>query len=362
VVGLKAVLLPRLKDAISEGMPLIEEMAQSVAENLAGNAFAPGAYWEELVCEGEFVNESIPNGFRAPTVPLGENSTVRKQNYSQKFDRMVFSGKTELPKRYRNDAIAKERNGEIKFEKRAHDFTEVRMDFVRKHKLNVDSHPAHWFKAFLPIFNEGRVKEYSMENALTWTNARATMENAGLGGKYSDFTPFNLPELMQHIGLYLLQALSPSPQVEMKFHSQKEDPVNGNDLVHTSFGGRPGMSKRRHKHFKAFFASNNPYRPVPSRDTHPNWKVHPFLKHILQVSQEAVFMGRNLSCDEQTIGFQGNHKDKQRITYKKEGDGFLADCICSDGYTFAFHFRHQDASKKSWKHSSAPLCMQECLG
>jgi len=37
-----------------------------------------------------------------------------------------------------------------------------------------------------------------------------------------------------------------------------------------------------------------------------------------QVSQSAIFLGRNLSCDEQTIGFQGNHRDKQRITYKKK--------------------------------------------
>ena len=151
---------------------------------------------------------------------------------------------------------------------------------------------------------------------------------------------------MQHIGLYLLQALSPSPQVDMKFYSQKDDPVNGNDLAHTSFGVKAATSQRRHRHFKSFFASNDPCHPVPSRDEVPNWKVHPFLKHILKVSQEAVFMGRDLSCDEQTIGFQGNHRDKQRITYKKEGDGFLADCICSDGYTFAFHFRHQAASKK----------------
>ena len=42
---------------------------------------------------------------------------------------------------------------------------------------------------------------------------------------------------------------------------------------------------------------------------------------MISVSKEAVCLGRDLSCDEQTIGFQGNHKDKQRITYKKEGDG-----------------------------------------
>ena len=60
-------------------------------------------------------------------------------------------------------------------------------------------------------------------------------------------------------------------------------------------------------------------------------------------------MGRNLLCDEQTIEFQGHHTDKQRITYKKEGYWFLADCICSDIYTFSFHFRHQEASETIMK-------------
>ena len=161
---------------------------------------------------------------------------------------------------------------------------------------------------------------------------------------------------MSHIGLYLLQGLSPSQQVEMKFHSQAGDPVNGNDFVHSSFGGKPSNSKRRHKHFKCFLSSVNPTIQVPNRDTHPNWKIHPFLKHTYQVSQQAVFLGRNLSCDEQMIVFHGNHKDKQRITYKKEGDGFLADCICSDGYTFAFHFRHQPTSQEIIKQlTCSPL-------
>ena len=61
-----------------------------------------------------------------------------------------------------------------------------------------------------------------------------------------------LHELMKHIGFYLLQGLSPSPQVEIKFHSQSEDPVNGNEFVHKSFGGKPEISKRRHKNFNFF--------------------------------------------------------------------------------------------------------------
>jgi hypothetical protein len=51
---------------------------------------------------------------------------------------------------------------------------------------------------------------------------------------------------------------------------------------------------------------------------------------------EAWDMGQNISCDEQMIGFKGNHVDKQRISYKREGGVFLANTICESGYTYPF--------------------------
>ena len=79
------------------------------------------------------------------------------------------------------------------------------------------------------------------------------LDNAALGGKYPDYTYFSLDELIQRIGLYLFQGLSPSPQVEMKLHPQLQVRVNGNDLICYSFVGSPSKSKRRHRHFKSFF-------------------------------------------------------------------------------------------------------------
>ena len=117
---------------------------------------------------------------------------------------------------------------------------------------------------------------------------------------------------------------------------------------------------RRHKHFKCFFAACDPTKPTPPRESHPNWKVQGMLKHTLFISKEAVCMGRYISVDEQTMSCKGSHPDILRINYKKEGDGFQCDAVCSDGYTYCFFFRNQQAPKKWIDLDVSPLHAQ-CL-
>jgi len=71
-------------------------------------------------------------------------------------------------------------------------------------------------------------------------------------------------------------------------------------------------------------------------------------------------LGRCFSCDEQMIGFKGNHADKQCISYKKEGDVFLADAISQDGYTNSFFFWNMPAPKKYLDQKLSPL-YSRCL-
>ena len=322
--------------------------------NQADPTFDAGSYWKMLDADGEVIDETrnmVIDGveFHAPTVPEGESTAdyAKKQNYLLQFDRDVFTGRAKKPMLSPEGRILYNRNTqEVRYS--VHPFTESipDIDWCKENKLDLTSHPAEWFQAFLPIRNkqgdnQGSMK-CSIQNLMSWTNTKAHMQSAGLGtGTYDDFKNFELNEFMRHIALYLFQGLSPSPQVEMKFRSSADDPVNGNNFIHRAFGCKHSIAVRRHKHFKAFFACVDPTFPVPSRDSHPNWKVHPLLKHIMKVSKAAIRVGQNISCDEQTIGFQGHHWDKQQITYKAEGDGFLADCICTDGYTYSFYFCHQ---------------------
>ena len=85
------------------------------------------------------------------------------------------------------------------------------------------------------------------------------------------------------------------------------------------------------------------------------YKVDPFLAWIQTVSMAAWDMGKGISCDEQTIGFKGNHADKQRINYKKEGDVFLADSLSDNGYTYTFYLQNMPAPKHYIQKKCSPL-------
>ena len=71
----------------------------------------------------------------------------------------------------------------------------------------------------------------------SWLNVKAIIADAGKrGGKYAGFTDFAKCELVSHLYLYLLHAISTSPRLDMKFKSEAEDPVNGSTLCNEVFG------------------------------------------------------------------------------------------------------------------------------
>ena len=187
----------------------------------------------------------------------------------------------------------------------------------------------------------------------TWSNKKAYLCNAGEGGsQYANWKPFTVDEVMAFHGLYMHNGLLPSPQVDMKFEHPETNAVNGNKMCHQIFGRN---ARRRLREFKAFFASTDPTKIVPSRISHPNHKVGRIFKHAIHISKQCIYIGRDISGDEQTIGCQGRHPDILRITYKQEGDGFQCDAICSDGYTYCFYFRNQKAPETFVQMGMSPL-------
>ena len=112
---------------------------------------------------------------------------------------------------------------------------------------------------------------------------------------------------MLHLALYLLHSISLSLQVEMVLKSEHENPLNGSTLCNEVFG-KSGMTQ--HKELEAFFSATNPITTTTSTAIHPNWKIDMCLKHMITVSMECMFIGQDIFCNEQDIGFQGQHKDK----------------------------------------------------
>ena len=237
-------------------------------------------------------------------------------------------------------------------------------NFMMKHKISSQSLPHKIVEVFMPLnkqrgrglFPTGENKKApkfrgDFETICIWTNAKAHLAGAGKGGSYyyPDFVDFTPYEIRQHFAVYIHQSLSPAPQVEKKFKTQAHDKINGNDFIANSLGQNPINTRRRHQMFKAFLALQDPMIPLPPREKYPNWKVRPVLQWMNYIFPTAWLLGIALSIDEMTMGFQGRHVDKRRITYKTEGDGFQCDALAQQGYCYQFYMRNDPPPKK---HSS----------
>jgi Transposase IS4 len=140
----------------------------------------------------------------------------------------------------------------------------------------------------------------------------------------------------------------------MAYHlvSQSTDPVHGSDFIMQHIGPQAPL---RHAHFRAFFACVDPRKNPPARKVAPLFKVSHVIKWLNYIGKHSVRLGENLSVDEQTIGFQGRHQDKLRISYKAEGDGFQCDTICESGFTYAVYFRNEPPPTKYTSIGHSPL-------
>ena len=357
IKGKKSELIDKLKLAILSKIPVGKKKEKKIAataikidENKEIKGFKIGAYWEELLQSALIVPEPDNVTFknaRAPT-EVNVDKVPDKYNFTAIFDRPTFEGKSKMPI-VNNDGVAMmNTNGTPKWNEVKRDQGGPNPDFLKKHGLSAGSHPTEFVEAFLPqhlnMYSTPKCEYPSLAQWTTFSNLKASLSNAGPEGVvYPDFVPFTVEDIRQNIGIYFFNGLNPSPQVEMKFKHPSQDPVHGNAFIYQNFG--PNAS-RRHKHFKSFFAVQDPRINIPTRSLFPNWKIRPLLKWMLFVFQLAWCLGAIFSVDEQTVGFQGKHADKLRITYKAEGDGFQCDALCENGFTYQFYFRNEPPPKR----------------
>lgn len=154
------------------------------------------------------------NSFKArtPTIPEEDRDFVPvKHNFSEKFDRPVSTGQRLVPIVLQNGQLKKQ-EGYILYN--IHRETGgPRLTWLSKVGLTKDSHPVEFFEAFLPSNDKlyPNAKCF-LERWANNTNFKAMLAfSRQKGYPYPDFTPFSLDEIKKHLGVYILNGLSPSP-------------------------------------------------------------------------------------------------------------------------------------------------------
>jgi hypothetical protein len=211
-------------------------------------SFAAGAHWVELVPEAEPVEEPINrSNFHQPTV-LAEDAPYLppKYNYPDKFDRPVFTGQRWVPE-MKNGKIMRDKTRKMLTKKSISKKGGPQLGWINRHALTVDSSPANWFQAFFPTEAEG--DKFCVKLLAVFSNAKTNQMGAG-ATLYPDFVEFTARDIEKFIGLYILNGLNPSPDITMKFKSQYEDQIQGNDFVWRNF--KP-LATRKPRWLKAFF-------------------------------------------------------------------------------------------------------------
>ena len=130
---------------------------------------------------------------------------------------------------------------------------------------------------------------------------------------------------------------------------QAQDKINGNDFVAIIVLVRIRFNTRRRHQimFNAFFELQDPMILLPRREKYPNWKVCPVIQWMNYIFPTAWLLGIALCINQMTMGFQGRHVDKRRITtYKTEGDGFQCNTLAQQGYCYQFYMQNDLPPKK----------------
>ena len=187
------------------------------------------------------------------------------------------------------------------------------------------------------------------------TNQYAAGKGAGADDFWCEFKPFSLEEIVNGCGFVLRNGVAPSPQVDFVFNDPAQSFVFGDARARKAWpGDKCGGSARRWVQFRSFLHLQSPsaetwkktdpktgkFVPLPyGAGAGPLRKCEPFLSYWRYNWQRCYLPGRDLSLDEETQSFKGRDSKVTRIKFKKEGDGYQADVLCEDGYTYTFWFR-----------------------
>ena len=357
VAQLRAALLkPKFTTEVLELVRNATKKKATAKNTTSGlKLFPTTAWWRPLIPNEEVIvdpeNPSFNNKVRPPTVEQRDVGKVfGKHNFDEEFDIPLFATTDQAHQQRRERDAHVMKNGKRVpvylctcvpvylctcvpvYKQVLQKKGIVDPDFMKKHDILSQSLPHKIVEVFMPLnkqrgcglFPKGGEKKAlnfrgDFETICIWTNAKAKLAGAGPGGSYyPDFVDFTPIEIRQHFSVYIHQSLSPCPRVEMKFKTQveAEDKINGNNCIANTLGQNSINTCRHNQMFKAFLALQDPMIPIPRCEKYPNWKVRPIITWMNFIFPTAWLLGIAIAIDKMTMGFQGCHQDKKRITYK----------------------------------------------
>jgi hypothetical protein len=365
--GNKAAMQQRLNEAIALNVP-VSESAGNINRDESMMGLDVTAKWELLNrCENPMPEPTNADGSLRP--PTEMNDTINpKFGFIETFDRIPFTGTTEKMRYVRPEGRSVNRSRKEKRKRKQSQPRQSRpvaevlprklggpnTDFLHRYGLSETSHPMDWFTAFMPLtpndnkedasvpnVKGDRRTKFAVSNWTAYSNTKAMLAGAGEPGHIfaGKHRPFSNKDIVQMLGVYIIDGLAPSPQLTQKMQPQSKSPTHGNDRIAAALG--PGY-QQKHRSFRHFFATQDPLMVPPPKEKCPNVKVDEFFRWLRYIWKEAWLLGEGFSIDEQTTKCQGKCEYKTRCgKFKRLGDGLQGDCIADDGYTWDFYFRNE---------------------
>jgi hypothetical protein len=231
-----------------------------------------------------------------------------------------------------------------------------------------------WFTAFMPLtpnmnhedpgvanIKSDKTTKFAISNWTAYSNMnmKAMICNAGeLGHIFAGkFKPFKNVDILQMIGVYIIDGLAPSPQLVQKMQPQEKQPTHGNDRIASVMA--PGW-QQKHRSFRHFFACQDPLMTPPLKTQCPNFKINELFQWLCYIWKEAWELAKDFSIDKQSCKMQGKSEYKTCCSkFKRLRDGIQGNCIANDGYTRDFNFKMSPSIQSSLHRDIVP-CTANC--
>jgi hypothetical protein len=384
ILGKKADLQARLREVILQNVPV------AVGNEARRHDFMTGldvtAEWVLLTPEDEPFPQpvNVDESLRPPT----EMDGVTNPKFAMKetFERSFFTGTTRKM-RYKGLHESPTNRGRPpkKRARKGRKLSPTRMqvvnepaeprvrggpnaNFLKRYGLDETSHPMDWFSALMPMtpaMNQedpavanvkgDKTTVFAVSNWTAYSNTKAIMCNAGEPGSIyaGKFKPFKNEDISAMLGVYIIDGLTPSPQLTWKMQDQERQPTHGNDRITAVIG--PGW-QQKHRSFRHFFATQDPMMTPPPKKQCPNFKVDELFRWLRFIWKEAWVLAKDFSNDEQSCKMQGKSEYKVRCgKFKRLGDGLQCDCLADDGYTWDFYFRNEPSDPDLLAQGFCPM-------